>query len=119
MITVEDLVKDFGPKRAVNRVSFQRSKGRSSVSSGPMAGEIDHHADDHRIFPPTSGRVVVGAMTSGRPHSGQAADRLSPRERPCYSDMTVHGFLAFAAEMRGLMARPASRRFSGWWGCAF
>ena len=104
MITVENLVKDFGPKRAVNRVSFSVQKGEILGFLGPNgAGKSTTMRMITGFFPPTSGRVVVGGNDISE--SPIAAKRLIgylPESAPCYSDMTVHGFLSFAAEMRGL-----------------
>lgn len=104
MITVEDLVKDFGPKRAVNRVSFSVKKGEILGFLGPNgAGKSTTMRMITGFFPPTSGRVVVGGHDiSEAPIAAKRLIGYLPESAPCYSDMTVHGFLAFAAEMRGL-----------------
>lgn len=51
MIIVEELVKDFGPKRAVDRVSFSVQKGRSSAFLAQRRREVHNDADDHRLLP--------------------------------------------------------------------
>lgn len=104
MITVEDLVKDFGPKRAVNRVSFTVKKGEILGFLGPNgAGKSTTMRMITGFFPPTSGRVVVGGHDIAEaPIPAKRLIGYLPESAPCYSDMTVHGFLSFAAEMRGL-----------------
>jgi len=104
MITVEELIKDFGPKRAVNRVSFSVQKGEILGFLGPNgAGKSTTMRMITGFFPPTSGRVTVGGHDLNEdPIPAKRLIGYLPESAPCYSDMTVHGFLAFAAEMRGL-----------------
>ncbi len=104
MITVQDLVKDFGPKRAVNRVSFTVQKGEILGFLGPNgAGKSTTMRMITGFIPPTSGRVVVGGHDVNEdPIEAKRLMGYLPESAPCYSDMTVHGFLSFAAEMRGL-----------------
>lgn len=104
MITVEHLVKDFGPKRAVNRISFSVQRGEILGFLGPNgAGKSTTMRMITGFFPPTSGRVVVGGHDiNDDPIAAKRLIGYLPESAPCYSDMTVHGFLAFAAEMRGL-----------------
>lgn len=104
MITVENLVKDFGPKRAVNRVSFTVKKGEILGFLGPNgAGKSTTMRMITGFIPPTSGRVVVGGHdVNEEPIPAKRLIGYLPESAPCYSDMTVHGFLSFAAEIRGL-----------------
>jgi ABC-2 type transport system ATP-binding protein len=112
MITVEDLVKDFGPKRAVDRVSFSVKRGEILGFLGPNgAGKSTTMRMITGFIPPTSGRVVVGGHdVNEEPIPAKQLIGYLPESAPCYSDMTVHGFLAFTAEMRGLhgLAREAA-----------
>lgn len=104
MITVEELVKDFGPKRAVNRVSFTVQKGEILGFLGPNgAGKSTTMRMITGFIPPTSGRIRVGGHDIAEdPIPAKRLIGYLPESAPCYSDMTVHGFLSFAAEMRGL-----------------
>ncbi len=104
MITVENLVKDFGPKRAVNRVSFTVQRGEILGFLGPNgAGKSTTMRMITGFIPPTEGRVMVGGHDVNEdPIPAKRLMGYLPESAPCYSDMTVHGFLAFAAEMRGL-----------------
>ncbi|MBN9690521.1 MAG: ATP-binding cassette domain-containing protein [Verrucomicrobia bacterium] len=104
MITVEDLVKDFGPKRAVNRVSFTVQRGEILGFLGPNgAGKSTTMRMITGFIPPTHGKVVVGGHdVNEAPIEAKRLIGYLPESAPCYSDMTVHGFLSFAAEMRGL-----------------
>jgi ABC-2 type transport system ATP-binding protein len=104
MITVENLVKEFGPKRAVNGVSFTVQRGEILGFLGPNgAGKSTTMRMLTGFFPPTSGRVAVGGHDlAENPIAAKKLIGYLPESAPCYSDMTVHGFLSFAAEIRGL-----------------
>ncbi len=104
MIKVENLTKMFGPKKAVNDVSFTVARGEVLGFLGPNgAGKSTTMRMVTGFLPPTAGRVTIG--THDMLEDPVPAKRLIgylPESAPCYSDMTVHGFLAFTAEIRGL-----------------
>jgi ABC-2 type transport system ATP-binding protein len=104
MISIENLVKAFGPKRAVDGVSFTVGRGEVLGFLGPNgAGKSTTMRMITGFLPPTSGRVSVGGHDVVE--APLAAKRLIgylPEAAPSYPDMTVEGFLAFAAEIRGL-----------------
>jgi ABC-2 type transport system ATP-binding protein len=104
MIRIENLVKAFGAKRAVDGVSFAVERGEVLGFLGPNgAGKSTTMRMITGFFPPTSGRVWVGGHDVAE--APLAAKRLIgylPEAAPSYPDMTVQGFLAFAAAMRGL-----------------
>jgi ABC-2 type transport system ATP-binding protein len=104
MITVENLVKEFGPKKAVNNVTFTVQRGEILGFLGPNgAGKSTTMRMITGFFPPTSGRVRVGGHDLGEdPIAAKKLIGYLPEAAPCYSDMTVRGFLGFCAEMRGL-----------------
>ena len=55
------------------------------------------------FYPPTSGRVTVGGFDIvENPLPAKRLIGYLPENAPGYADMTVHGFLGFAAELRGL-----------------
>ena len=61
MITVENLVKEFGPKKAVNNVTFTVQRGEILGFLGPNgAGKSTTMRMITGFFPPTSGTVKVG-----------------------------------------------------------
>jgi ABC-2 type transport system ATP-binding protein len=118
MIEVENLVKEFGPKKAVNGVSFTIKRGEILGFLGPNgAGKSTTMRMLTGFFPPTEGRIRIGGFDiSDNPIPAKRLIGYLPESAPCYSDMTVHGFLKFAAEMRGLsgLARDeAIRRVVG------
>src|SRR5437763_2786493 len=104
MIKVHNLVKVFGAKRAVDDVSFSVERGEVLGFLGPNgAGKSTTMRMITGFMPPTSGKVSVGGHDVAE--SPIAAKRLIgylPENAASYPDMTVHGFLSFAAELRGL-----------------
>ena len=104
MIDVENLIKEFGPKRAVNGVSFTVRRGEILGFLGPNgAGKSTTMRMITGFFPPTSGRVRIGDHDiSEDPIAAKKLIGYLPESAPCYSDMTVDGFLRFTAEMRGM-----------------
>jgi ABC-2 type transport system ATP-binding protein len=104
MIQIDNLVKAFGAKRAVDGVSFAVERGEVLGFLGPNgAGKSTTMRMITGFMPPTSGRVKVGGHDVVE--SPLAAKRLIgylPENAAAYPDMTVRGFLNFAAELRGL-----------------
>lgn len=104
MIQVEQLRKLFGPKRAVDGISFAVQQGEVLGFLGPNgAGKSTTMRMITGFIPPTEGRVSVGGFDMWE--NPIAAKRLIgylPENAPAYTDMTVYGFLNFAAEIRGL-----------------
>ena len=104
MIKVENLVKAFGPKLAVNDVSFTVERGEVLGFLGPNgAGKSTTMRMVTGFIPPTSGRITVGGHDIVEdPLPAKRLFGYLPENAPSYADMTVHGFLNFAAELRGL-----------------
>ncbi len=104
MIKVENLVKTFGPQRAVDDVSFSVERGEVLGFLGPNgAGKSTTMRVITGFYPPTSGRVSVGGFDIvEQPLQAKRLIGYLPENAPGYADMTVHGFLSFAAELRGL-----------------
>ena len=104
MIRVENLVKAFGAKRAVNDVSFAVERGEVLGFLGPNgAGKSTTMRIITGFYPPTSGRVTVGGFDVAEdPIPAKRLIGYLPENAPGYADMTVHGFLGFAADLRGL-----------------
>ena len=104
MIKVENLVKAFGPKLAVNDVSFTVERGEVLGFLGPNgAGKSTTMRMITGFIPPTSGRIRIGGYDMlENPLPAKRLIGYLPENAPGYADMTVHGFLSFAAELRGL-----------------
>jgi ABC-2 type transport system ATP-binding protein len=104
MIRVENLVKQFGAKRAVNGISFSVERGEVLGLLGPNgAGKSTTMRIITGFYPATSGRVTVGGHdVASDPIRAKALIGYLPESAPSYADMTVHGFLSFIADLRGL-----------------
>jgi ABC-2 type transport system ATP-binding protein len=104
VIHIENLVKAFGPKRAVDGISFNVERGEVLGFLGPNgAGKSTTMRMITGFMPATEGRVTVGGHDVAQ--SPLQAKRLIgylPENAASYPDMTVKGFLEFAAELRGL-----------------
>ena len=112
MIKVENLSKAFGAKLAVNDVSFSVERGEVLGFLGPNgAGKSTTMRIVTGFYPPTSGRVMVGGFDIvENPIAAKRLFGYLPENAPGYADMTVDGFLNFAAELRGLQIGRASCR---------
>jgi ABC-2 type transport system ATP-binding protein len=104
VIRIENLVKAFGPKRAVDGISFNVERGEVLGFLGPNgAGKSTTMRMITGFMPATEGRVTVGGHDVAQ--SPLQAKRLIgylPENAASYPDMTVKGFLEFAAALRGL-----------------
>jgi ABC-2 type transport system ATP-binding protein len=103
MIKVNNLKKTFGPKVAVNGVSFTVEKGEVLGFLGPNgAGKSTTMRMITGFIPPTAGDVFVGGHNmSENPIEAKRLLGYLPENAPSYTDMSVEGFLNFCAEMRG------------------
>jgi ABC-2 type transport system ATP-binding protein len=110
MIRIENLVKTFGAKRAVDGVSFNVERGEVLGFLGPNgAGKSTTMRMITGFMPPSAGRVTVGGHdVAESPLEAKRLIGYLPESAASYADMTVRGFLNFAAELRGL--RSAARR---------
>src|SRR5213082_1549649 len=104
MIKVENLVKTFGAKRAVDGVSFAVERGEVLGFLGPNgAGKSTSMRMITGFIPPTEGKITVGGHDMIEdPLPAKALIGYLPENAPAYTDMTVYGFLNFTAELRGL-----------------
>jgi len=110
MIKVQNLAKIFGTKRAVDDVSFSVERGEVLGFLGPTARANPHDANDHRLIPPSAGTVSVGGFDIlDHPIPAKRLIGYLPENAPAYNDMTVHGFLNFCAEIRGLRGEAGTR----------
>src|SRR5436190_3065435 len=104
MIRVDNLTKAFGEKLAVNAVSFSVERGEVLGFLGPNgAGKSTSMRMITGFIPPTAGSVTVGGFDMVQnPIPAKRLIGYLPENAPAYTDMTVSGFLGFAAELRGL-----------------
>ncbi len=112
MIEVEGLTKDYGPTRAVDRVSFTVRRGEVLGFLGPNgAGKSTTMKMLTCFLAPTSGRAQV-AGHDVFDDSIEVRRRIGylPEDTPIYRDMTVLEFLEFAAAMRGMDPETSHQR---------
>ena len=104
MIKVESLSKSFGPKLAVNDISFTVEKGEVLGFLGPNgAGKSTTMRMITGFIPPSGGKITVGGFDiTVDPIAAKRLMGYLPENAPAYTDMTVGGFLSFCAELRGL-----------------
>jgi len=103
MIQVKNLKKAFGPKVAVDGVSFAVRKGEVLGFLGPNgAGKSTTMRMITGFIPPSDGAVSIGGFdVAEHPIAAKRLIGYLPENAPSYADMTVNGFLRFAAELRG------------------
>lgn len=111
MIKVQNLTKAFGPKTAVNGISFSVERGEVLGFLGPNgAGKSTTMRMITGFIPPSAGTVTVGGFNVvERPIDAKKLIGYLPENAPSYADMTVHGFLHFTAELRGLRGDAKKR----------
>jgi ABC-2 type transport system ATP-binding protein len=104
MIKIDNLVKTFGAKRAVDGVSFTVERGEVLGFLGPNgAGKSTTMRMVTGFMPPSSGKVSIGGHDIvDSPLQAKRLIGYLPENAAAYPDMTVHGFLTFVAELRGL-----------------
>jgi ABC-2 type transport system ATP-binding protein len=110
MITVESLTKRYGRFTALRGITFQAESGEILGFLGPNgAGKTTTMRILTGYMPPTSGKASVAGYDV-------FTDSLEVRKRvgylpetvPLYPDMTVHGYVKYVAELRGV-PQAASR----------
>jgi len=111
MIRIENLVKTFGARRVVDDVSFNVERGEVVGFLGPNgSGKSTTMRMITGFYPPSGGGVTVGGHdVVESPLEAKRLIGYLPENAACYPDMTVEGFLDFAAELRGLEGDARSK----------
>ena len=114
MIKVHNLAKDFGAKRAVDGISFSVERGEVLGFLGPNgAGKSTTMRMLTGFIPPSGGTAAVGGFdVVENPIQAKRLIGYLPENAPAYTDMTVHGFLNFCAEIRGLTGEAKKKAVS-------
>src|SRR5690606_9278992 len=109
---VENLVKEYGPQRAVNHISFAVDEGEIMGFLGPNgAGKSTTLKIATGYLPPTSGRVTVGGYdVSTHPMEVKRITGYLPEHNPLYLDLYVHEYLAFVGRLYGMGGRQLRTR---------
>jgi len=90
---VDNLVKTFGPKRAVDGVSFSVERGEVLGFLGPNgAGKSTSMRMITGFIPRRPHGVCGGAQHDRGPDSAKRLIGYLPENAPAYTDMTVQGF---------------------------
>ena len=117
MIEVKGLVKHYGPKRAVDNISFTVNRGEILGFLGPNgAGKSTTMKMITGFLSPTAGTAIVNGHDVTRdPVAVKRQLGYLPESAPAYGEMTVEEFLAFiaGAKRRGICALSKSRHGSG------
>ncbi len=111
MIKVENLRKTFGTKVAVNDISFEVHPGEVLGFLGPNgAGKSTTMRIVTGFIAPSAGRAsVCGFDVVEQPLEAKRRIGYLPEAAPSYGEMTVEGFLGWAADMRGLSGQARGR----------
>jgi len=114
MIKVQNLAKNFGAKRAVDGISFSVERGEVLGFLGPNgAGKSTTMRMITGFIPPSAGTISVGGFDIvNSPIEAKRLMGYLPENAPAYTDMTVQGFLSFAAEIRGLRGDARTKAVS-------
>jgi ABC-2 type transport system ATP-binding protein len=104
MIKIDNLVKVFGSKRAVDGISFSVERGEVLGFLGPNgAGKSTTMRMITGFMPPSAGSVTIGGFdVVESPLEAKRLIGYLPENAASYPDMTVKSFLEFVAELRGL-----------------
>ncbi len=103
MIKIDSVSKWYGPKQAVNKVSFQVSKGEVLAFIGPNgAGKSTTMRMITGFIPASEGTISIDGndIETGAIKAKSKMGYL-PENAPLYPHKTVEEFLNFVAEIRG------------------
>ena len=111
MIKAENLVKKFGRKVAVNKVSLEVNRGDILGFIGPNgAGKSTTMRIITGFIPTCEGAVKIGDyLIEDEPVKAKAMIGYLPENAPLYTNMTVKSFLCFIADIRGLKGAEKKR----------
>ena len=104
MIRVEGLTKEYGPRRAIENITFHAEKGEILGFLGPNgAGKTTTMRILSGYMPPTSGTATVaGFDVVGQSLEVRRRVGYLPESVPLYPEMTVFDYLKFMADLRQL-----------------
>ena len=103
-IQVKGVTKRFGPRVAVDNLSFDVNQGEIVGFLGPNgSGKTTTMRMLTSFYTPDIGTIAInGADTQESDIETRAAIGYLPENNPLYEDMLVSEYLAFVAELRGL-----------------
>jgi ABC-2 type transport system ATP-binding protein len=102
MIEVEGLTKDYGPRRAINNLTFQAKPGEILGFLGPNgAGKTTTMRILTGFMPPSMGTArVAGFDVVDKSLEVRKRVGYLPETVPLYPDMTVFDYLKYMADLR-------------------
>lgn len=107
MIIAQNVTKFFGRFQALKNISFEISKGEIVGCLGQNgSGKTTLMRLLTSYLPPTSGEIAIGGMDVSR-NSLAIRRKIGylPETPPLYVDMTVRGYLKFAARLKDVPLR--------------
>lgn len=114
MIVVNDLVKTYGQRHAVDGVSFEVQEGQILGFLGPNgAGKTTTMRMITGFLPLTSGSISVAGYDV-QEQSLQARRHIGylPENVPLYLDMTVEGYLTYMAKLKQVPRSALKQRLT-------
>lgn len=114
MIQVEGLTKYYGERAAIRDLSFTIEKGEVIGFLGLNgAGKSTTLKVLGCVLLPTSGRVLIDGFDVTRdPHEIRKRIGFLPDTPPLYDEMTIAGYLAFVAQLRGVTKADLEARIT-------
>ena len=114
MVTVENLVKDYGTLRAVDGVSFEINKGDILGFLGPNgAGKSTTMRMITQYLDPDAGTISIDGHTLPEdPIEVKKRIGYLPESSAAYPEMTVVEFLTYVAEARGFKGAEIKARIA-------
>ncbi|MFI5289409.1 MAG: ABC transporter ATP-binding protein [Polyangia bacterium] len=112
MIQVEGLTKYYGAQAAIRDLTFNIERGEVIGFLGLNgAGKSTTLKVLGCVLLPTSGQVTIEGLDVVRdPHEIRKRIGFLPDTPPLYNEMTVAGYLAFVAQLRGVASAEVTRR---------
>lgn len=114
MVEVQNLVKRYGDRNAVDGLSFTVEDGQVFGFLGPNgAGKSTTMNIMTGYLAPTQGRVLIdGLDIAAEPEAARRRIGYLPELPPLYPDMTVAEYLRFCAELKKLPRAEQSDRIA-------
>lgn len=112
MIVVNDLVKTYGQRHAVDGVSFEVQEGQILGFLGPNgAGKTTTMRMLYTLMRPDRGEVTVDGVDAARePHKVRRALGVLPDARGVYKRLTARENIAYFGELHGLSRARIEQR---------
>jgi ABC-2 type transport system ATP-binding protein len=112
VLSVKDVSYYYGPKRALDNVSFEVLPGRVTALLGPNgAGKTTIFSLITRLFDAPIGRIEIAGKSAAEAGSGALAPLGVVFQQPTLDlDLTVRQNLHYFAALRGLPAKDAEDR---------